>query len=163
MKKSVLVTILPICISLFSCTSDHKPATAAAPVAATAAAAQAAAKTETFNLVGSEWVLDDLAGGGVVSGVRATLSFPEAGKIAGNGSCNRFFGMSEIAGKEIKFTGLGSSRMACPEPIMNQETKYLNALQAAEHFEWKDPYLLIYSNGLDKPLRFTRASPANAQ
>jgi len=46
---------------------------------------------------------------------------------------------------------------------MNQETKYLNALQAAERYEWKDPYLLIYSNGLDKPLRFTRASPENAK
>ena len=163
MKKSVLVSILPLCALLLSCVSDHKPATAAAPVAATAAAAQAAAKAETFNLVGSEWVLEDLAGSGVVSGVRATLSFPEAGKIAGNGSCNRFFGASEIAGTSIKFTGLGSARMACPEPSMNQETKYLNALQAAERYEWKDPYLLIYSNGLDKPLRFTRASPENAK
>jgi heat shock protein HslJ len=150
-------------MSLLSCVSDHKPATAAAPVAATAAAAQAAAKADTFNLVGSDWVLEDLAGSGVVTGVRATLSFPEAGKIAGNGSCNRFFGASEIAGTEIKFTGLGFSRMACPEPILNQETKYLNALQAAERYEWKDPYLLIYSNGVDKPLRFTRASPTNAQ
>jgi heat shock protein HslJ len=163
MNKSVLVSILLICMLLLSCVSDHKPATAAAPVAATAAAAQAAAKAETFNLVGSDWVLEDLAGSGVVSGVRATLSFPEAGKVAGDGSCNRFFGMSEIAGTEIKLTGLGSTRMACPEPIMNQETKYLNALQAAERYEWKDPNLLIFSNGLDKPLRFTRASPANAQ
>jgi heat shock protein HslJ len=163
MNKSVLVSVLLICMSLLSCVSDHKPATAAAPVAATATAAQAAAKAETFNLVGSDWVLQDLAGSGVVSGVRATLSFPEAGKVAGDGSCNRFFGMSEIAGTEIKLTGLGSTRMACPEPIMNQETKYLNALQAAERYEWKDPYLLIFGNGLDKPLRFTRASPTNAQ
>jgi hypothetical protein len=41
---------------------------------------------------------------------------------------------------------------------MNQETKYLSALQAAERYEWKDPDLLIYCKGLDKPLRFTRAS-----
>lgn len=33
---------------------------------------------------------------------------------------------------------------------MNQETKYLNALQTAEHFEWKDPYLLIYCKGFRK-------------
>ncbi len=39
---------------------------------------------------------------------------------------------------------------------MNQESKYLEALQAAERFEWKDPYLLIYCKGFEKPLRFTR-------
>ena len=45
---------------------------------------------------------------------------------------------------------------------MNQETKYLEALQAAERFEWKEPYLLIHCNGFEKPLRFTRtpAKPA---
>jgi heat shock protein HslJ len=46
--------------------------------------------------------------------------------------------------------------MACPEAVMNQETKYLDALQAAERFEWKAPYLLIYCKGFEKPLRFTR-------
>jgi heat shock protein HslJ len=53
--------------------------------------------------------------------------------------------------------------MACPEAVMNQETKYLQALQAAERFEWNDPYLLIYSKEMEKPLRFTRkpAPPAS--
>jgi len=46
--------------------------------------------------------------------------------------------------------------MSCPEAVMSQETKYLDALQAAERFEWKDPFLLIYCKGLEKPLRFTR-------
>jgi heat shock protein HslJ len=48
--------------------------------------------------------------------------------------------------------------MACPEPAMNQEAKYLEALQAAQRFEWKDPYLLIYCKGFEKPLQFTRIS-----
>jgi heat shock protein HslJ len=51
---------------------------------------------------------------------------------------------------------LASSRMTCPEAVMNQEMKYVNALQAAERFEWKDPYLLIYCRGFEKPLRLTR-------
>ena len=46
--------------------------------------------------------------------------------------------------------------MACAEAVMNQETKYLDALQAAERFKWKEPYLLIYCKGSEKPLRFTR-------
>ncbi len=106
-------------------------------------------------------MLEDLAGSEVIHNVRATLSFPEAGKVAGNGSCNRFFGLTQIAGTEIKLGPLGSTRMACPEPIMTQETKYLNALQAAERYEWQDPYLLIYCKDLEKPLRFKRAAAAS--
>jgi hypothetical protein len=48
------------------------------------------------------------------------------------------------------------------EAVMNQETKYLQMLQAAERFEWKDPYLLIYCRDFEKPLRFTRMSNKSA-
>jgi heat shock protein HslJ len=109
-----------------------------------------------FHLENSEWVLIDLAGSKVIDPARATLAFAAAGKVSGNGSCNRFFGSAKIAGNTIQFGPLGSTRMACPEPVMNQEARYLNALQSAERFEWKDPYLLLYCRGLEKPLRFTR-------
>jgi len=113
-----------------------------------------------FSLSASEWVLEDLGedlgGHGVIDRVQATLTFPETGKVGGNGSCNRFFGPTEMSGDHIKIGPLGSTRMACPEAVMKQETKYLAALQAADHFEWKDPYLLVYRKGWEKPLRFTR-------
>jgi heat shock protein HslJ len=118
--------------------------------------ASQAAKPAVFSLTGSEWLLEDLGGSGVIDNAQATLSFPEAGKVAGRGSCNRFFGPAQVSGDAVKMGPLGSTRMACVEAVMNQETKYLNALQAAERFEWKDPYLLIYCKGLEKPLRFTR-------
>jgi heat shock protein HslJ len=121
--------------------------------------AKASAPPASFSLLNTEWLLEDLDGSGVVDHARATLSFPEAGKVAGNGSCNRFFATAEIHGDAVKLGALGSTRMACPEAVMNQESKYLEALQGAERFEWKDPYLLIYCRGFDKPLRFTRITP----
>jgi heat shock protein HslJ len=113
------------------------------------------AKPVSFSLSNSEWLLEDLGGSGVLDNIQATLAFQDAGKAVGNGSCNRFFGSAEINGDAIKLGPLASSRMACPEAVMNQETKYLKALQAADRFERKDPYLLIYCKGLEKPLRFT--------
>jgi heat shock protein HslJ len=110
----------------------------------------------SFSLAGSEWRLADLSGSPVLDDVQATLAFPEPGKIAGNGSCNRFFGTAEINGPALKLGPLASTRMACAEEVMNQETKYLETLQSAEHFEWKDPYLVVYSKGFAKPLRFKR-------
>jgi heat shock protein HslJ len=151
-KGSVfLVTSLAACTVFLSCNADRKPARASAPAAA-------AATVDTFNLVGSEWLLEELAGSGVIDNARATLSSPEAGKVSGNGSCNRFFGPAEVARAAVKLGPFGSTRMACPEVAMNQETKYLNALQAAERYQWRDPSLLVYCKGFDKPLRFTRVS-----
>jgi len=120
------------------------------------------AKKIPFNLTGTEWLLEDLGGAGVIDNVQATLAFPETGKTAGKGSCNRFFGPAEISGSAIKLGPLGSTRMSCPEAVMSQETKYLDALQAAEHFEWKEPYLLIYCKGFEKPLRSTRMQTAKS-
>ena len=75
------------------------------------------------DLKGTEWVLENLAGQGVIDSVQATLGFPELGKVVGKGSCNRFFGTVEIQGDKIKFGSLGSTRMACPEAVMKQEKK----------------------------------------
>jgi heat shock protein HslJ len=81
------------------------------------------AKSAAFDLTGTEWLLEDLGGAGVMDNIQTTLTFPEAGKIAGNGSCNRFFGPAEISGSAIKLGPLGSTRMACPEAVMNQERR----------------------------------------
>ena len=107
-------------------------------------------------LSGTTWLLEDLGGAGVLDRVEATLEFPETGKVAGKGSCNRFFGSVEISGASISFGPLGSTRMACVEAVMNQETKYLGALQGAERFRIDGTTLLIYARGLDQPLRFIR-------
>jgi putative lipoprotein len=88
------------------------------------------------SLVGTAWRLEDLAGAGVVSGAEATLEFPEAGRVAGRGSCNRFFGPVTITGSAITFGLLGSTMMACADPVGSQEAKYFAA-----------------------PLRFTRITP----
>ncbi len=113
------------------------------------------------NLVNTEWLLEDLVGKGVLDRVQATLAFPEPDKVAGKASCNRFFGGVEIKGESIKIGQLGSTMMACESPaVSNQETNYLKALEAANRVVLEGPYLLIYSKGFDKPMRFTQMTPA---
>ena len=65
----------------------------------------------------------------MIADSRATLAFPEAGKVAGNGSCNRFTGAAEINGSAIKLGPLASTRMACMSEASTQETGYLKALE----------------------------------
>ena len=111
----------------------------------------------TAPLWGTLWVLEDLAGAGVMDYVRATLEFPQPGKIAGNASCNRFFGSATITGDRLTASPLGATQMACPEAVMNQESRYLQALQHATRFALDGPWLLVYSSGQAKPLRLIAA------
>lgn len=107
-------------------------------------------------LLGTAWRLEDLCGAAVLDRVEATLEFLEEGRIAGKGSCNRFFGTVEIEAEGISLGPLGSTRMACAPPIGNQEAKYLDALQGAERFTLDGSTLSVYSKGMEKPLRFVR-------
>lgn len=140
-------------------THHHGVETGDQPVLTLRSIREAPAKAAT--LTGTEWRLDDLAGTPAIPDSHATLTFPEPAKVAGNASCNRFTGSAQITGATIHLGPLGATRMMCPEPAMTQETNYLAALNTAERFELHDTHLLLYSKGLEKPLRFTRlATPA---
>jgi heat shock protein HslJ len=145
-------SLLFVCLNfllLCSCAASNK--TAANPPK-TGASAQ-------IPLTGTEWVLTDLAGTPALPGGKATLAFPEAGRVAGSASCNRFTGSLTITGEHLKMGPLASTRMACMDDAVNQqETTYFKALDAANRYSYQNPYLLIYADGFDKPLRFTRAS-----
>ncbi len=109
------------------------------------------------SLLGTEWLLEDLGGAGVLDRVQATLAFFEAGRVAGNASCNRFTGSASIGSEgAFKLGQLASTRRACVPAVMDQETKYLKALESAERIALDGPHLLIFSKDLERPLRFTR-------
>lgn len=111
------------------------------------------------SLVGTEWLLEDLGGAGVVDRVQSTLAFLPEGRVGGSSGCNRMMGGVTIAGSSMTFSKLGGTMMACPPAVMDQERKYLDALSRAKSFRMDGAYLLIESEGLAKPLKFTRKTP----
>lgn len=129
-------------------------------VPVTGAEATSAMPTTPPSLVATVWKLEDVGGTKVLDDTKPTLTFPEAGKIAGHGSCNRFFGTVEITGTMLKIGPVGATRMAClNESIMQQETTYLRALEKADRYKVEGKTLWVYSASLAKPLRFTREAP----
>lgn len=78
----------------------------------------------------------------------ATLTFPKADEIAGNGPCNRYFGALKASYPGFNAGPIGSTRMACPETAA--ETAFLAALEAATASEVQDETLtLSNANGLE--------------
>ncbi|MBP9198526.1 MAG: META domain-containing protein [Gemmatimonadales bacterium] len=118
-----------------------------------------AAGTPAAALVGTAWRLADLAGTVAISGTHATLEFPQAGRVIGSGSCNRFFGPVELAGDTIRVGALAVTRKACAEPAMRQEARYLAALAAAARLTVDATALLLYPGDGGQPLRFVPERP----
>jgi heat shock protein HslJ len=108
------------------------------------------------SLVGTEWLLADLSGAGIVETVRSTLAFTEPGRVGGSGGCNRFGGEVRFDGTSVQFVRLVSTRRACTPPVMDQERRYLSALERVDRLTIDGPHLLAYPKDAAAPLRFTR-------
>jgi heat shock protein HslJ len=79
-------------------------------------------------LAGSEW--------GIEGQDKPFIQFGSEGRVAGNSGCNRFTGAYETAEDgAIKIGPLASTRMACPEPDMAAEAKFLAMLDQVRKFE----------------------------
>jgi heat shock protein HslJ len=107
-------------------------------------------------LWGTEWRLERLGGEPVLATAPATLAFPEAGRVAGRGTCNRFFGSVSLSGEQVRFDPLGATRMACQPDTMEQESRYLAALQQAQRMERQGDTLTLHLADGGPPLRFVR-------
>ena len=148
-----------VALPLFACSKPAPPQPAATSGKVAAAAPDSgASQIADSPLWRTSWVLEDLAGTPSLEGVQPTLEFPEPGKVAGMGSCNRFFGAVEVSGDTIVFKGMATTRMACGQDLGKQESAYLKALQEAQRFEMSGETLLVYSKDLEKPLRFKAKS-----
>ncbi len=102
-------------------------------------------------LDGTSWVLNELGPEDALTAVlpdtTITLNFADDG-INGSAGCNSYFGEASQSGSSLTFGAIGSTRMACPEPIMQQENAYLAALGTVSSFTLEgDQLTLDYEDG----------------
>lgn len=97
-------------------------------------AGEGAPVDETATLTGQEWWVIAVDSEPFDPTLGASASFTEDGRISGSGGCNRFMGEYTAVDESLEIGPLASTRMACGPHIMDSETKYLAALQAATTF-----------------------------
>lgn len=121
-----------------------------------AASAQVTSHILDATELAGEWLLEDLGGRGVMDMVQTTLAFDGEGRVSGSGGCNRFTGSYTFTDGELSFGPLAGTKMMCPEAVMDQEDRFHRALGAVERVEMDGPFLLIFEENSDQPLRFTK-------
>lgn len=107
------------------------------------------------DLEGGEWRVVSIGGEPPAADSEITMSFAE-GRVAGRSACNRYTASATLDGTSLTIGEAVGTRMACPEPIMAQETAFLAFITAplTVAFDPDGTLVLTASDGTE--LRATR-------
>ena len=139
MTKIILVIlILPVVLALSACSSSSGEAL-------------------TANL----WMLTELNGQPPLPDTAITAEFGDDGKVSGSSGCNNYNTTYEVSRNKITIGEQSAmTMMACPDPIMEQERAYMEALAAAATFEIADDELVLFDANGNTIARFDAISQA---
>lgn len=129
---------------MMSCQSSKMAATSAIPA------------FSSDQLFSNQWYLTELNNEPVTRGIIKTpfITFEkgEAIRFSGTGGCNNIFGSIELLnGNGIKFSPVGSTKMACPND--QYETKFINMLSGVTNWSISNASLILW-NGKKIVARF---------
>ena len=96
-----------------------------------------------FALVGSAWIAEEIEGRRVLDHVQSTLTFESAERIVGSTGCNRYFAPLQVSGMALRIGMGGSTRRACPPEVVDQESRFLAALDAVRTYRRDGSTLLL--------------------
>jgi putative lipoprotein len=96
-------------------------------------------------LIGTAWTverIDDTDAAGAYSTVRF-----EDGRVSGRAGCNQYSGYLQAAGDALRVSETRTTRMACPPPVMEQESRLLSALAAVRTARREGDRLVLLDEG----------------
>jgi heat shock protein HslJ len=103
-------------------------------------------------LVGPSWQLLAYNNGrnavqSVTIGTQPTATFGADGQLSGTGGCNNFSGPYQSSANTLSIGPLASTMMACEQPVMDQETAYLAALERSTTYRFDNGRLVLADAG----------------
>lgn len=114
------------------------------------------ARAKVGLLGGTSWALLDLNGATVdVTGLKARphLEFSTDGRLSGMAGCNGMFGVFEADSENLKFDGLGTTKMFCPTG-MDTEGRLLEALDRTSRYSLNADTLSFHDSSSASLARF---------
>jgi heat shock protein HslJ len=111
--------------------------------------------TAAADLAGTSWTLVSVGGNPVVEVSGAGLTFDEGGNVSGSTGCNQVNGAYAVDGAALTFGPLATTRMACEDNLMAQETAVLEALAGVSGWEIDGEGRLHLTGGTELVLEST--------
>lgn len=89
------------------------------------------------------WLVTSLRGRPLPERVRATLKIESNGSVSAHSGCNGMGGQATIRDRSIRFGPLVGTMMACPEPRMQVERQFREALEATRNWRMERGALVL--------------------
>lgn len=83
-----------------------------------------------------------------------TLTLAEDGRAYGNAGCNHWFAPYQLDGHTLTFGKVGSTRKLCAPALMEQEKRFLQALETVQRWDISPIEQVRFWPAEGKPLRF---------
>ncbi len=110
-------------------------------------------------LLGQEWLIEDIAGNGVIDNSRPSLLFFADGRRAGRATCSGILGSYKSDGQRLAVAPAGTTVMACPEAPMNQERKLLKLLPPIKSYRIDKTGALMLATAPGRTIMARRTPP----
>lgn len=104
------------------------------------------------------WQVEDIDRGGIIDSSHITMQMSPEGRVSGSTGCNRYFGTLTVGQTSFEVSGAGSTRRACVPAIMQQETRFLQALQDARRYKMDGDFVRLYDESGDERMRMIRTN-----
>ena len=98
------------------------------------------------SLTGVIWALDELNGESLVPTTSISAEFDLDGRVGGSAGCNSYNAAYKADGTNIEIGMAATTMMLCPDPIMAQESAYMEALSAAATYEVTAESLTLFNS-----------------
>jgi len=101
-------------------------------------------------LIGDEWVVEDIGGGGIIDRSRVTLEFGVDGRLAGRASCNAYTTTYALTGETLTVGTTATTMMSCATSLQEQERRFLEILQRVRRFDINETGALVLQDDLGR-------------
>lgn len=107
-------------------------------------------------LDGGPWRAVDINGDPVPDAGAVTLTL-DGGRVSGRAGCNNYSGSYDLASPErIRFSAIGSTRMACASEAMERERRFLAILGVVQSYSFYGDGSLSLIAADGRAIRFRR-------
>jgi putative lipoprotein len=105
------------------------------------------------------WFVTDIRSREVLKDSEPSLQFSEDGRISATAGCNKMSSSADVDDDGIAIGMIAATRMICPEPLMNQESEFMMALELVRRFNISGDLLTLIGDK-DETLMSATRKPA---
>ena len=120
-----------------------RPALAALALAGALLICGAAPAIAQEDVTNARWRIEAIGGAPTLEAGKTRFTITPDGQLSGSAGCNSFGGAGSFKAGGVTVGPLHATQMACPQPLMEQEGRFISALKRSVRYELREDALIL--------------------